>query len=297
LGKEIEMKPVGLVRGAFSLVELLAVIAIIAILIALLVPAVQKVRAAAVTAECVNNMKQIGLGLQLHYDVHRCFPTPKRHMTSDPATSPGWMYAILPYIGQEALYEQGQSRDGSLRGQTWMTIVPTYLCPSDQRDSAGGIWDGPEKPDDYAMTSYLGLVGKTFIADWDGVFGGDVGIKVSQITDGLSNTLMVGERPPSPDRWVGWWASNIADNCLWAIGGPWPFKYSGDSGESCPASAYFSPGDIISYCHADHFWSFHSGGGNWLLCDGSVRFMDYSAGVTVIPNMARISGKEVISLE
>jgi prepilin-type processing-associated H-X9-DG protein len=67
------------------------------------------------------------------------------------------------------------------------------------------------------------------------------------------------------------------------------------TGQPCPDRSYFSPGDLASDCHANHFWSFHSGGGNWLLCDGSVKFMDYSAGKTVIPAMASISGGEVIA--
>jgi prepilin-type processing-associated H-X9-DG protein len=62
----------------------------------------------------------------------------------------------------------------------------------------------------------------------------------------------------------------------------------------CPMPVYFSPGDLSNKCHGNHFWSFHSGGGNWLLCDGSVRFMSYTAGTTVIPDMASIAGGEEI---
>jgi prepilin-type N-terminal cleavage/methylation domain-containing protein/prepilin-type processing-associated H-X9-DG protein len=297
-------------QQGFTLVELLVVIAIIAILIALLVPAVQKVRAVAANTSCVNNMKQIGLGLHAYHDVYRCFPPMQWGHPNDTQNEwQGWMYGILPYVGQDALHEQGRSQDWE--SNAWSTIVPTYLCPADQREHAGliydisGIYGGQQLELKYALTSYVGVVGKNYTVDphvdWDedGVFGGEVGVKISQISDGLTNTLMVGERPPPPSKSLGAWASNShGDNCLWAISGPFYYSQSGNFGsQPCPARSYFSPGDLLSNCHAHHFWSFHSGGGNWLLCDGSVRFMDYSAGTTVIPLMATINGGEVLPPE
>jgi prepilin-type processing-associated H-X9-DG protein len=104
----------------------------------------------------------------------------------------------------------------------------------------------------------------------------------------------VGERPPSPDSGTGWWAyPDLYENTLWAIGVP-SLITDNSEGPPCPAKSYFSPGDLTDNCHTNHFWSFHTGGGNWLLCDGSVRFMNYSAGTTVIPPMATINGGEDI---
>jgi prepilin-type processing-associated H-X9-DG protein len=121
---------------------------------------------------------------------------------------------------------------------------------------------------------------------------------MGDISDGASYTIMVGERPPAPlgsafgatafGAWAGW----IRDNMLWAIAD----SSDASDGGGCPLPAYFSAGDLTNSCHVNHFWSFHAGGGNWLLCDGSVRFMDYSAGTTVIPDMATIAGGEVIPL-
>jgi prepilin-type N-terminal cleavage/methylation domain-containing protein len=298
----------GTSRSGFTLIELLVVIAIIAVLIALLLPAVQKVRAVAATAECANNMKQLGLALHQYHDHYRCFPTPAGAFGWQGIVGPpGWMYQILPFVDQNTIYQQGQSTDAGLQWETWSIVVPTYLCPSDPRLHAGGIW--VPWPDfrslqNFAMTSYNGVVGKSSEPndnnEWDGVFGRTLGVRLMQVQDGASNTLLVGERPPSPNEYWGWWASNIADTSLWAVTStPAALDLPPDSnndgtGTPCPDRTYFSDGNLSDFCHTNHFWSFHHSGANWLLCDGSVRFFNYSAGITVIPPMASIDGGEVI---
>jgi prepilin-type processing-associated H-X9-DG protein len=245
--------------------------------------------------------------LQQYHDINKYFPTPKYDIGFNPGYDwVGWMYQILPYLEQEAVYKQGQSPDTTIQAKTWGTIIPVFLCSADVRENAGGVWEGDligMPYNTFGLTSYLGVVGNHNATgpDWDGVFGRKVGVRTTDITDGLSNTLMVGERPPSPDEAWGWWASNIGDNALWAIveqpsSGllPPPNGAGYGSGTPCPNRSYFGPGDIVNYCHTDHFWSFHTGGGNWLLCDGSVRFIDYSAGVTTVPDMASIDGGELV---
>jgi prepilin-type N-terminal cleavage/methylation domain-containing protein len=160
------MKPVrGLARRALTLVELLVVIAIIGVLIALLIPAVQKVRASAANAACVNNMKQIGLALHQYHDINGAFPST--------LSNTGWMFAILPYIEQQAVFNANDTTD--------MTdVIPTYVCAADPRENAGQ--SAPVQPrtwpswptKNYARTSYLGVLGANpdnGTDGGDGVFG------------------------------------------------------------------------------------------------------------------------------
>jgi prepilin-type processing-associated H-X9-DG protein len=316
------------------------VIAIIAILLALLMAGVQKARAAAERAECASKMRQLGLALHSYHDVKGSFPIQaalRAQYTRERAGQDGsWMYKILPHIEQEALYRQAindapglyvdpasrkvtlPNPDSKLYWDTWATPVPAFLCPSDPRplgelvrqNPAGTLW---------AMISYVGVSGRNSWEDTDGIFGSSnlsvedpqiienppkTSVRISQITRGLSNTVVVGERPPGPlgpygglasqdlayffGAWaVAWWESS-----LWGVGDINMTKQIQVSllapQEVCPDRAYFSQGDIASYCHLGHFWSFHSGGANWLLADGSVQFMTYDAGQTVIPEMASI---------
>jgi hypothetical protein len=85
---------------------------------------------------------------------------------------------------------------------------------------------------------------------------------------------------------LGWWAFQWWDNTLWAVSDA---KWSPHT--DCPAKQFFGPGDLANYCHATHFWSWHPVGGNWLLGDGSVRFMAYDSGLEIVPQMASISGE------
>jgi prepilin-type N-terminal cleavage/methylation domain-containing protein/prepilin-type processing-associated H-X9-DG protein len=297
-------------RKGFTLIELLVVIAIIAILIALLVPAVQKVRESAARMQCTNNLKQIALACHAHEGVYKMLPL---HQTA-PGGTPAfqrphsyWLYKVLPYIEQDNVYKLAQSPVAATAIPAYATAIPTYHCPSDARDLAsarrtsGGIT--------YAMTTYLGVAGMNSNDTPDlGVIGGwalgpataRTKIKLEHIIDGTSNTIMVGERPPGkataagPDFEWGWWAGNDFDSTCWAIRRVGFSAVNNGPNGPCPNPHFFSEGNLQDPCHMNHFWSFHSGGGHFAFCDGSVRYITYSAGTTVVPLLSTRNQGEVI---
>jgi len=281
-------------RGGFTLIELLVVIAIIAILIGLLVPAVQKVREAAANTQCKNNMSQIGKALHNYHSANKRFPQQAG------VNQNCWMFKILPYIEQDNVYKMGMAGNTN----AYQTTISSFLCPSEGRITSGAAYNFGTQ---YAMTSYLAVHGKLSSEYPDlGMFPttGALGVRLTDVNDGSSNTIMVGERPPSPELYWGWWAYQYFDSGLWAIQ-DW-MVYSSDSpegsfpgmppgtGKACPTPAIYSPGSINNYCDANHFWSYHAGGGNWCFGDGSVRFIPYSVGSTLMGSLATIQGGEVV---
>jgi prepilin-type N-terminal cleavage/methylation domain-containing protein/prepilin-type processing-associated H-X9-DG protein len=273
---------------AFTLIELLVVIAIIAVLIGLLLPAVQKVREAASRTRCQNNLKQLGLGLQNYHDVFLAFPQPRAWPTGF-TTSNGWMYKVLPYIEQDNLYQAVNTNFFA----AIPTNVPTFECPADARIGQVGTGATTSGTHQAGLTWYVGVTGSYGASDgsYTGANGGVLqpnltGVRLTEITDGTSSTLMVGERPPAADESFGWWAYSDYDNLL-ATQNYLAF-YSG-----CPTPGVFAPGDVTNNCDSNHFWSLHPGGGNWLFADGSVHFLPYSAAAMTIPLATRAGGEVV----
>jgi prepilin-type N-terminal cleavage/methylation domain-containing protein/prepilin-type processing-associated H-X9-DG protein len=283
-------------RSGFTLIELLVVIAIIAILIGLLLPAVQKVRSTAAKISCANNLRQIGLGLYNYNDSYRKLPSPRGTiLTPNPFSYRGWMCDILPYVDQDPLAQAMYTIPWNTNFlANYTTKVKTYMC------SADGRLTGPVPSGTGAPTSYLGVTGSDTTAaiqlsgPTNGIFDvGQLGISPADVTDGLSNTLMVGERPPSQDppgtpspAW-GWYGYTDYHSLLST------FQQYGQY-PGCTFPGVFGQGSNNGPCGGDsnHFWSLHNGGANWLLGDGSVRFLGYNAAAITIP-MGTRAGKEV----
>jgi prepilin-type N-terminal cleavage/methylation domain-containing protein/prepilin-type processing-associated H-X9-DG protein len=284
-------------RRAFTLIELLVVIAIIAILIGLLLPAVQKVRSTAERLRCTNNLKQIGLALHTYHDQNGTFPpaltetTAARPKVEYPYIS--WMARILPYVEQPAMYAQMQ-KDSAAQSNPWnptphkglATVMHVYKCPSDDREYiATRAQDGIT----VAFTAYLGVNGRNLNTN-DGILYWNSAVKFLDVTDGTSNTVMVGERPPSYDLVFGWWYAgagqydqtrgrNTGSTDVDLGTAEFDMKSTAyQANLNCPTGPYpFGPGTILNPCDQFHFWSLHSGGSNFLLGDGAVRFFTYDA--------------------
>jgi prepilin-type processing-associated H-X9-DG protein len=281
-----------LVRPAITLIELLIVLAIIAILIALLVPAVQRARSALARIECANNLKQIGLALHNYHGVYKHFPAslgaptdaqasgPANAVAPVPATDATWIRSILPNLQQQ--------------NATWDKALAALTCPADPR---AGVFYNPI--DQHGYTSYLAVAGLEIYDDL-GIMFLESSVRATDVSDGLSNTLLAVERPPvmMAELWGwGWWESYDAGDVQ--IGMKVTAWYQYTSCDSSPQ--YFGPGttgaDVVSFvgdptfCHANHAWSFHAGGANMLLGDGSVRFVTYAA-YEILPALATIRGGE-----
>jgi len=275
-------------RG-FTLVELLVVVAIIATLIGLLLPAVQAVRESSRRSSCMNSLKQVALGLQAFHDANRLLP-PGYVSGFDAAgkdTGPGWGWAarILPHVEQAALFQRIDLKlpiEAPASAGPRESGVATFLCPSDSppaapfpvgpRSSTGAL---TATTCSVAPANYVGSfgVGEPGI-DGDGVFCRDSKVRFKDVTDGLSHTLMIGERSfrHAESTWVG--AVTGAGQAPTA-GSPMGLQVNnasnfvlGHTGESYDGPA--GPTEI------NNFTSPHVGGGVFGFVDGHTTFLGLS---------------------
>jgi len=280
------------VRRAFTLVELLVVIAIIGVLVALLMPAVQVARESARRTQCANNLKQIGLAQHAYHDTFKSFPSGYLSGVDSAGndTGPGWGWAALtlPQMEQQNLASAmaaGQSISSSANTSVRVTRIESYICPSDgvpatwtaSKYSAAGT---PTPICDVASANYIGMfgIGEPGV-DGEGVFCRNSKVRLADIMDGTSQTLLVGERARSlsPATWTG------------AVPAAELFPYNssnmvlGHSGESRgPAS----PTEL------NHFSSQHSKGVNFVFADTHVRFLTSSTSLAAYRAMSTIAGGE-----
>jgi prepilin-type N-terminal cleavage/methylation domain-containing protein len=294
-------------RAGFTLIELLVVIAIVAVLVGMLLPAVQKVREAAARARCTNNLKQLGLALHNYHDAEGRFPQAYNEYWNlsepgdlpeppDPRLRLSWAALILPYIEQQNLRAAGQA-------QAQRAPVGLFYCPSDGRPpepSDGGNFK--YVGDRFGLTWYLAVeasryergpsttnLNLEFGGPRDGVLVRNGATRLTDVLDGTSGTLLLGERPPSPapDLDWGWWAWSAYDSTLAVT------ETRGMLRTGCKLPAGYGPGRPTDPCDAHHFWSHHPGGGLWAFADGSVRFIRYGA-APLMPALATRAGNEVV---
>jgi prepilin-type N-terminal cleavage/methylation domain-containing protein/prepilin-type processing-associated H-X9-DG protein len=302
-------------RRAFTFIELLVVIGIVGILTAITLPAIQMIRESSRRTVCSNNVRQLALGLMNYESSHRQLPMGLRSFdgrgagtSSFPANhyfGMSWITRILPFIEQNAMWENAledyQYNPIPFRAHRGMqTVLLAVACPSDP--SSGQVqWTHQGRL--VACTNYLGVNGTNYKTR-DGVFTYDQPTRLAEIQDGQSNTLLIGERPPSPDFWYGWWYAtgtgtiSTGDVTL-GVAELNPAKSGGISTflEDCPAGPYTYTAGRNEQCDALHFWSYHSGGANFALADGSVRLISYSISGETLQALATRAGGETVSMD
>ncbi len=317
-------------RNAFTLVELLVVIAIIGILIGMLLPAVQQVREAARRIECANNTRQIGLALLNYESAHQVFPpgwtttmsTTASHTDAHSANmlgEPGWGWSafILPQMEQQSVHEQinlAVAIDAHHHEEIIKTVIPFYICPSDpeaelvnldvhvedehdhhvedEHDHHDGqlrnSFHDPEPEHDHnerwvGRSNYSGCFGSTTIQhnpfDGNGAFFANSKLKLGEFTDGLSNTVVVGERTNelATVSWVGF------------------VPEVDEPGARVLGAALHEPN--CDERHASSFRSYHPGGINVVLGDGSAHFVSSNIDETLFRALATRRGGEVVSIK
>jgi len=300
-------------RPAFTLVELLVVITIIGILIAMLLPAVQAARESARRAKCSNNMKQIVLAMHQYHESYKMFPLNHggNQQTSTSGTGHSWMMCILPFIEQEALWEKIKLNQPLSHGDNTIasrTVVPTFLCPTDDSPGLMNNRANLSANDQRAITNYKAVAGGNWNwGDHTNVRQG--GIKwrndangldrgnglicrnhdshvrnltiFADIKDGTSSTFAVGETVPKWCTHTWWWWYNASTGTCGI-----PLNYRKKTHDLA------DPVNAVDWVRNYSFFSQHEGGANFGLCDGSVTFISDSIDITLYRQLATISGKE-----
>ncbi len=318
-------------RRAFTLIELLVVIAIIAVLIALLLPAVQAAREAARRAQCLNNLKQIGIALHNYHDSMGTFP-PGYLSLMDPVTfdndGPGWGWASfsLSQMEQGPVYNSINFVMGiefPANQTARLTVIASFFCPSDAwRMDTFTVVDStttgtsPGAPIcDVASSNYVGSVGSGdpsslypyIIDDDDGPPGRDNGnglffrnhsITVAWITDGTSQTFAAGERSQNLSR--ASWTGAVTNAAVPLIALQAEAGLDPEGGGALVLSHTgegHGPNSPSGLAHGDQYWAMHPGGANFLFADGSVRFIKEQIGFSIFQALATRAGGEVLSAD
>lgn len=358
MSRSYERRP----RCGFTLVELLVVIAVIAVLVGLLLPAVQKVRSAAARMKCQNNLRQFALALHgFHTDYDR-FP-PGETITVSTATDAAnqrkiayygaqpmdmgstppspwgsvpipytWARVLLPYIEQAGLYDSVRAMgDMNLifAPEVITAALPMAFCPAGPGNSSGGLMSygvnaGTQIPEIYYDVDFSTAPGPTPPRK-EGVFHFNSRVQLTHVTDGTSNTILLGERvmldPAIDEAYVRFIAQNSPESeaassitsisVVWWEGSRIDFAWSG------PTWRLATMGQGINYrtptaldIHSDDFiariseakalmaWAYgsqHSGGANFAMADGSVRFLSDSLSPSLLVYLSTKAGGEVFS--
>ncbi|MCE9561063.1 MAG: DUF1559 domain-containing protein [Planctomycetes bacterium] len=295
----------------FTLIELLVVIAIIAVLIGLLLPAVQKVREAAARAKCTNNLKQLGIACHAYHDVNGSTLPAGGLILGSPYTGDkgSWLFYLAPYFEQGAAFATVGSLDvpdvSSMSGAIRTTQPKNLLCPSDgysppfftggvgYSNYAGSV--GPQQGRSYTgcadpwtplysnrpdlgYTASGDIYGGTQPKNVRGMFGSRYGVKIkfSDVTDGLSNTILAGETISGEHRYMRQatgWAGGGGDLSQLAIT-IIPINTRTPDGPINPCNGPSGDAVMGNWSYSIGFKSLHTNGANFVFGDGAVRFLN-----------------------
>ncbi|MFO0968842.1 MAG: DUF1559 domain-containing protein [Gemmataceae bacterium] len=239
-------------RPAFSMIEVLFVLGLIAMLLAFLFPAVQKVREAAARTQCQNNEKQQALGCHAFHDTFKRFPFNGTAGTFGDPAAPGsgsWVYQILPFVEQQPAFQRPKDALNS--------SFAVFLCPA--RGRIGATTEGKMHGavSDYAINTWLNDPKN------GGVSGADRPTKITNITDGTSNTLLIGELAMRPADFQKREAGEGRESIF----------FGGTLGTGRNQSKAVLDGPKSE---TNQFGSPFRNGTNFAFCDGSVRFIVFS---------------------
>jgi prepilin-type N-terminal cleavage/methylation domain-containing protein/prepilin-type processing-associated H-X9-DG protein len=327
------------VRRGFTLVELLVVIAIIGLLVGILLPAVQAAREAARRTQCVGNLKQIGIALHNYHDSLRVYPPGYVDGNLDPTSTPdndlgpswGWGAFLLTYLEEGNLRSQinfSQPVGVGVNAIVSQTPVSIYQCPTDPLQDAFSVYNTSLATiiATVAHGNYVGCngweecfwnaggAGTGTGSGADGLVGGsgragtglfyrNSRLNAGKIKDGLSNTIVVGERSSdhSPSTWTGAVAGGLCP--AWMAGQspysppPGPAYDNADFGEAlvlAHGNGTHVPSADFPIFDPDVFYSVHAGqGANFLFGDGSVQFLTSDINPDLYQHLCTIAGGEI----
>jgi len=298
-------------RNAFTLIELLVVIAIIAVLIGLLVPAVQKVRDAAARAQSQNNLKQLSLACHGYHDVNNGFPSAARFGATPPYST--WIVPLLPHFEQDSLYKAfttTSTADANTMGRKApsATVVKTLLAPNDALGDQPYEQFAPGVNPTYPNGRYVGLTSYgcnggtaaplTYVKD--GVFHYDTQTRITDILDGSSNTILIGERFGYDPMWSE--LTNRPTDIMMAYsswsGGPFfawrnamapiNFRLPASIATSPPPSGSAEYFDLY-YRRLFSYGSANSAGANVAFSDGSVKFLSTNTSLLTLQELSTMN--------
>lgn len=271
-------------RSGFTLVELLVVMAVIGLLISLTLPAVQQARAAARRAQCLNHLHQLGVALHNYHDTHRILPSGAIVVgPSLPVVFSGWGWGamILPMTDQAPLYSQIDFRLWTAEGSNETLLeqgLPVWRCPSDPTEDAIPVNIGSHPTVQVAAGNYCGVVG---------MLGPLSAVNFKAVTDGLSQTLMLGERvnqplAPGNPPFTASWCGIIAKQDEYVF-------------NSMPYTAASAGNPINRHLGGtQNFSSRHTGGAHFTFGDGSVKFLNETMDANIFQALGSPSGGEVV---